>query len=256
MAAGERSPQSSALTVEGLSWRIGGAQILREVTLAAHRGEFLGVIGPNGAGKTSLFNLMSGLRLPTAGRIRLNGDDVTALPPHRRARLGLGRSFQSSSVFTTLSVRDNVRLAVAARHRRFDMWRPARTDHQVNDLADGHLGRVGLKHNAGLPAAGLSHGDKRRLEIALLLAGEPSVMLLDEPMAGVATGDIPALLELIAGLTADGRTVLMVEHHIDAILHLADRIAVLHHGALLACAAPAQVMADPTVQQAYLGDKL
>lgn len=255
-AAGERSPHPSVLEVGGLSWRIGGAHILREVTLTAYRGEFVGVIGPNGAGKTSLFNLISGLRRPTAGHIRLHCDHITTLPPHRRARLGLGRSFQSSSVFTTLSVRDNVRLAVAARHRRFDLWRPAHRDRQVNDLADGHLDRVGLNTRAQLPAAALSHGDKRRLEIALLLAGEPSVMLLDEPMAGVATGDIPALLDIIAGLTGDGRTVLMVEHHIDAILHLADRIAVLHHGALLAYATPAQVIADPTVQQAYLGDKL
>jgi len=216
------------------------------------------VIGPNGAGKTSLFNLITGLRRPTEGRVLLDGEDVTALPPHRRARLGLGRTFQASSVFGSLTVRENVRLAVQA-HRGGSMklWRRAAADREVAAAADAALDRVGLAHRGTALAGTLAHGEKRKLEIALLLAGEPRVMLLDEPMAGVSAEDVPELVAVIKSLTGDsGRSVLMVEHHMDVILELADRIAVMHHGALLACDTPDTVMANATVQEAYLGESL
>ncbi|MFE9184626.1 ABC transporter ATP-binding protein [Micromonospora harpali] len=246
------------LATRALTWRIGEVAIVDGVHLDLAPGEFLGVIGPNGAGKTSLFNLITGLRPPTAGQVLLDGEDVTALPPHRRARRGLGRTFQSSSVFGSLTVRENVRLAVQA-HRGGSMklWRRAAADRGVAAAADAALDRVGLHHRGTALASTLAHGEKRKLEIALLLAGEPRVMLLDEPMAGVSAEDVPELVAVIRSLTGDsGRSVLMVEHHMDVILELADRIAVMHHGALLACDTPETVMADATVQEAYLGEAL
>ncbi|WP_431877069.1 ABC transporter ATP-binding protein [Micromonospora marina] len=246
------------LATRGLTWRIGEVAIVDSVYLDLAPGEFLGVIGPNGAGKTSLFNLITGLRRPTEGTVLLDGADITALPPHRRARLGLGRTFQASSVFGSLSVRENVRLAVQA-HRGGSMklWRRAAADREVAAAADAALDRVGLYHRGTALAGTLAHGEKRKLEIALLLAGEPRVMLLDEPMAGVSAEDVPELVSVIKSLTGDsGRAVLMVEHHMDVILELADRIAVMHHGALLACDTPDTVMANATVQEAYLGEAL
>ncbi|MFU8853637.1 ABC transporter ATP-binding protein [Micromonospora sp. SL1-18] len=246
------------LVTHGLTWRIGEVAIVDSVHLDLEPGEFLGVIGPNGAGKTSLFNLITGLRRPTEGRVLLDGKDITALPPHRRARLGLGRTFQASSVFGSLTVRENVRLAVQA-HRGGSMklWRRAAADREVAAAADAALDRVGLAHRGTALAGTLAHGEKRKLEIALLLAGEPRVMLLDEPMAGVSAEDVPELVAVIKSLTGDSsRSVLMVEHHMDVILELADRIAVMHHGALLACDTPDTVMANATVQEAYLGEAL
>ncbi|MGK5673981.1 ABC transporter ATP-binding protein [Micromonospora sp. URMC 106] len=246
------------LATRGLTWRIGEVAIVDSVYLDLAPGEFLGVIGPNGAGKTSLFNLITGVRRATEGRITLDGQDIGSLPPHRRARLGLGRTFQASSVFGSLSVRENVRLAVQA-HRGGSMklWRRGAADREVAAAADAALDRVGLAHRGAALAGTLAHGEKRKLEIALLLAGEPRVMLLDEPMAGVSAEDVPELVSVIRSLTGDsGRSVLMVEHHMDVILELADRIAVMHHGALLACDTPETVMANPTVQEAYLGESL
>ncbi|MBQ1053992.1 ABC transporter ATP-binding protein [Micromonospora sp. C32] len=246
------------LATRGLTWRIGEVAIVDSVYLDLAPGEFLGVIGPNGAGKTSLFNLITGLRRPTEGTVLLDGADITALPPHRRARLGLGRTFQASSVFGSLTVRENVRLAVQA-HRGGSMklWRRAAADREVAAAADAALDRVGLHHRGTALAGTLAHGEKRKLEIALLLAGEPRVMLLDEPMAGVSAEDVPELVSVIKSLTGDSdRAVLMVEHHMDVILELADRIAVMHHGALLACDTPETVMANATVQEAYLGEAL
>ncbi|RIV34126.1 ABC transporter ATP-binding protein [Micromonospora radicis] len=246
------------LATRGLTWRIGEVAIVDSVAIDLAPGEFLGVIGPNGAGKTSLFNLITGLRRATEGQVTLDGQDISALPPYRRARLGLGRTFQASSVFGSLSVRENVRLAVQA-HRGGSMklWRRAAADREVAAAADAALHRVGLTHRGTALAGTLAHGEKRKLEIALLLAGEPRVMLLDEPMAGVSAEDVPDLVQVIRSLTGDsGRSVLMVEHHMDVILELADRIAVMHHGALLACDTPETVMANPTVQEAYLGEEL
>ncbi|WP_203705456.1 ABC transporter ATP-binding protein [Asanoa iriomotensis] len=249
------------LRTEGLTWRVGEVAIVDGVDIALAPGEFLGVIGPNGAGKTSLFNLVSGLRKATSGTVWLGGDDITALPPHRRARRGLGRTFQSSSVFGSLSVRENVRLAVQA-HKGGSMalWRRAASFRDVASAADEALATVGLAGRGEALAGTLAHGEKRKLEIALLLAAEPTVLLLDEPMAGVSAEDVPELVAVIRGLTrgaeATGRSVLMVEHHMDVILELADRIAVMHHGALLACDTPDAVMAHKGVQEAYLGEGL
>jgi branched-chain amino acid transport system ATP-binding protein len=246
----------SALSVEGLSLTIGGASILDDVTLQVPAGEMLGVIGPNGAGKTTLFNLISGVLAPTAGTIRLDGRDVTRMPIHRRARAGLGRTFQTSSLFNGLSAVENVRLA--AQTELGGSLSITRFPHAADDatgVALQRLREVGLAHHAATLAGVLSHGDKRKLEVVMLLATEPTVILLDEPMAGVASGDVPELTEVIRRLHhGNGRTVLMVEHHIDVVLGLVDRVAVMHHGQLLACDKPEVVMADPLVQSAYLGE--
>ncbi|MEU4689734.1 ABC transporter ATP-binding protein [Actinoplanes sp. NPDC023714] len=247
----------TALAVQGVSWRIGAVPIVDDVTLHLAPDEFIAVIGPNGAGKTSLFNLISGLRRPSAGTVTLAGEDVTGLPVHRRARRGLGRTFQSSAVFGSLTVTENVALAVQARRGGAMRCLRRRSDRSVTERAAGILAEVRLEDRADRSAGDLAHGEKRKLEIALLLAAEPSVLLLDEPMAGVSLEEVPALTEVIRGLTAGtGRSVLMVEHHMDAVLDLADRVAVLHHGALLACDSPDAVMADPFVQKAYLGENL
>jgi branched-chain amino acid transport system ATP-binding protein len=249
--------EPAALDVDAVSWRVGAVPIVDRVTLRVAPGEFVALIGPNGAGKTTLFDLVSGLRRPTAGRIRLAGADTTRLPPYRRTRLGLGRTCQASAVFGSLSVADNVALAVQA-HRGGSMraWR-RRTDRTMAAAAAEILDAVRLGSRARTVAGSLAHGEKRKLEIALLLAGEPRMLLLDEPMAGVSAEDVPALVEVIRELTAGtGRSVLMVEHHMDVVLDVADRLAVLHHGALLACDTPAAVMADTVVQEAYLGEQL
>ncbi|MCG5212612.1 ABC transporter ATP-binding protein [Streptosporangium sp. KLBMP 9127] len=248
----------TVLRVRGLGWAVGGAQIVTDVGFDVAEGEFVAVIGPNGAGKTSLFNLVSGLVRPTSGTIELDGADITHAPPHRRARRGLGRTFQSSSVFPALTARENVRLAAAA-HRGscLRLWRRADADRVAASAAADALERVGLADRSARTAGSLSHGDKRKLEIAILLATDPRLILLDEPMAGVGTADVPALTDVIRSVHREqGRTVLMVEHHMDVLLGLADRVAVMHHGSLLALDTPAKVMADPTVQDAYLGEPL
>jgi branched-chain amino acid transport system ATP-binding protein len=246
------------LRVRGLTCAVGGALIVDDVSFDVARGEFVAVIGPNGAGKTSLFNLLSGLLPATGGTVTLGDADITGATPSSRARRGLGRTFQASSVFAGLSVRENVRLAAQAKLggslRPWHRVRPGDTAHAV---AGRSLERVGLSRRGDAVAGALSHGDKRKLELAILLATDPAVVLLDEPMAGVSTEDVAGLTEVIAQVHRDeGRTVLMVEHHMDVLLGLADRVAVMHHGRLLALDTPERVTGDPAVQQAYLGDAL
>jgi branched-chain amino acid transport system ATP-binding protein len=245
----------AVLSLEHVGLRIGGARILHDIALEIPAGEMLGVIGPNGAGKTTLFNVISGVVRPTEGVVRLDGQDVTREPIHRRAVAGLGRTFQTSSLFPGLSVLENVRLAAQAHAGgAASVFRtPRRTDAATRAALDA-LAEVGLESRADAAAAGLAHGEKRKVEIAMLIAMDPKVVLLDEPMAGVASGDVPAITEVIRGLHRGGRTVLMVEHHMEVVLGLVDRVAVMHHGELLAVDTPEAVMANPTVQSAYLGE--
>jgi branched-chain amino acid transport system ATP-binding protein len=248
---------SPILATRDLGLVIGGATIVAGIELEVLEGELLAVIGPNGAGKTTLFNLLSGLLRPTSGRVELDGHDVTREPPFRRTRRGLGRTFQVSNVFPLLPAHENVRLAAeAALGGTMRIWRQAARVREAVDRAHWALGRVGLEGRGPVPAGLLSHGDKRKLELAMVLAGRSRVIMLDEPMAGVSMEDVPELVELIASVHAEGRTVLMVEHHMEVVTGLAERIAVLHHGSLLAVDAPDAIMRNRTVQQAYLGEPL
>jgi branched-chain amino acid transport system ATP-binding protein len=249
---------SPILATRNLGLDIGGATIVADVGLEVREGELLAVIGPNGAGKTTLFNLVSGLHRPTSGTVELDGVDVTDQPPYRRARAGLGRTFQVSNVFPLLSVHENVRLsAEAALGGTMRIWRRATAVSEAVDRAAWAIERVGLAGRGAAPAGLLSHGDKRKLELAMLLAGRPRVLLLDEPMAGVSMEDVPELVELIRSVHADeGKTILMVEHHMEVVTGLAQRIAVMHHGRLLAVDTPDAIMGNETVREAYLGEDL
>jgi len=246
------------LSTAHLGLDIGGATIVADVSLEVSEGEFIGIIGPNGAGKTSLFNLLSGLYRATTGTIELDGRDITEQPPYRRTQGGLGRTFQISSVFPRLTVLENARLAAESGvGGTLRIWRRASRVRPALDRARWALERVGLARREAGEAGSLAHGDKRKLELAMLLARDPRVILLDEPMAGVSMEDVPGLVEVIKAVQSEeGKTVLMVEHHIHVVTGVADRIAVMHHGALLACDTPQNVMDNKTVQAAYLGEPL
>jgi branched-chain amino acid transport system ATP-binding protein len=244
----------SLLECAGLTWDVGGARIVDALDLTVAPAEFVALVGPNGAGKTSLLNLISGLVRPTRGRIRFAGVEVTGEPPHRRARGGIARTFQSATLFPTMTVAEHVELAARVGRDRARR-RPAVLRSTVTEVMD----RVRLGHRATVPAGALSHGDRRKLEIALLLAGPRGVdhrglLLLDEPMAGVAAEEVDGLVAVIRQAWRDsGAGVLMVEHRMEVVMSLADRVAVLHNGTLLAVGTPDQVMAETAVQDAYLG---
>lgn len=240
----------------GVGWRVGGARILEDVSLSVASGELLGIIGPNGAGKSSLVNILSGVRRPSSGSVRLGGEDVTRRSATKRARMGLARSFQTSALFDGLSAMENVRLALqASRAGSINPFRAARSATDTSVVA-ALLERVRMPGKGAVPAGGLSHGDRRKLELAMALASDPTVLLLDEPMAGVSAEDVEGLTTIIGEVRDSGVAVAMVEHHMHVVLGLADRVAVLHHGQLLAAGTAAQVTGDERVQQAYLGDAL
>ena len=249
------TPVPSALKIEGLGLQIGGATILKDVDLDVPAGSLVGVIGPNGAGKTTLFNVISGVVKPTSGRILMGGTDLTGVSVPKRARAGLGRTFQTSSLFPKLSVLENVRLAAqVAQGGNYSLLRFPRGSDAATEIARAKLEEVGLSHRLDTPAGEISHGDKRKVEIAVLLATDAGILLLDEPMAGVASGDVPGLVDNIRRMHAEkGCTVLMVEHHIDVLMGLVEKVAVMYFGTIIAFDTPQNVMADPLVQSAYLG---
>ena len=243
------------LETRALTFGFGGNLVTDHVSLAVREGEFLSIIGPNGAGKTTFFNLLSGLYRPTGGAIFYRGRDITATSPTVRARRGIARSFQISNVFPTLSVRENVRLAAHARgHARYQLLRPYTAYPRYLERADRALDVVGLGTQVALPARALSHGDKRKLELAMVIAMEPDVLLLDEPTSGVSAEDVPEMVALIRRVReVERKTVLMIEHKIGVVLGLSDRVAVLAQGRLLALDAPAAIQRNEAVQAAYLG---
>ncbi len=253
--AAESARRGSPLKIEGLGLQIGGATILKDVELDVAAGSLVGVIGPNGAGKTTLFNVISGLLKPTAGRVALDGRDITTASVPARARAGLGRTFQTSSIFPKLSVLENVRLAaqVSLGGSGSMLHFPRRADAATRAALE-KLEIVGLAHMRDAMAGDISHGDKRKLEIAVLLATESSIVLLDEPMAGVASGDVPGLVENIRVMQREkGCTLLMVEHHIDVLMGLVEKVAVMYFGTIIAYDTPQRIMENPLVQSAYLG---
>ena len=219
-------------------------------------GETHAVIGPNGAGKTTFIKQLSGELRPDAGQIHFAGEDITALAAHRRSRRGLARSFQITSIYREFSALDNVALGVQAHAgHSFRFWRAARDDRSVTEPADRILERIGLLGRKDVMAANLSHGEQRQLEIAMALATQPRLLLLDEPVAGMGTDESQRMIALLASLKGD-KTIVLVEHDMDAVFTLADRISVLVYGRIIATGTPEEIRANAEVRAAYLGEDL
>jgi len=244
------------LETRGLTKRFGGLVATDAAALSVESGELHAVIGPNGAGKTTLIAELSGELLPDAGSIRFAGRDITRLGMPRRVALGIARSFQVTSVFDDLTALDNVALAVQAHAgHSFRLWRDARRDARLSGPARAMLAEVAIGERADVPAATLSHGEKRALEVAMVLATQPRLLLLDEPMAGLALDESQAMTRMIAKLKGS-ITVLLVEHDMTAVFELADRISVLVSGRIIASGAPQEIRTNAEVRRAYLGDEL
>ena len=242
------------LETRGLTKRFGGLTATNDVSLSVIPGELLAVIGPNGAGKTTLIAELSGELRPDAGTIRFAGTDISRLGPARRAALGIARSFQITSIFREFTTLDNVALAVQAQAgHSFRFLRPARRDPLLHEPALAALAEVGLENRAHLPAGALSHGEKRALEIAVALASRPRLLLLDEPMAGMGPAESTGMVALLARLK-HRFAIVLVEHDMDAVFALADRISVMVYGRVVATGAPDAIRADPEVRRAYLGE--
>lgn len=253
--SGNASEPRVSLETRGLGIRFGGHVAVNAVSCAFRPGELTCIVGPNGAGKTTYFNLISGQLRPSEGSILLQGRDITAMSTSARALAGLGRAFQLTNLFPQLSVLENVRLVVQARRgfgfSLLSLWTAHR---DAIEEAEKCLERVSLQHRRDATAASLPHGDQRKLEVALLIALNPDIFLFDEPTAGMSIDEVPVILDLIREIKTDSsKTVLLVEHKMDVVRSLADRIIVLHNGTLLADGDPATVMDSPIVHEAYLG---
>lgn len=245
----------ASLCTRDLTIRFGGHVAVNRVTCDFYPGETTVIVGPNGAGKTTYFNLISGQLTPSEGTVLKGETDITRMSPSARARAGLGRAFQLTNLFPHLTVLENIRLAVQARAGAgWGLFRPAASLTELSLKAEKFLEAAHLTDKALLPAATLPHGDQRKLEVALLMAMEPDIYMFDEPTAGMSLDQAPAVLELIARIKSDPtKTVLLVEHKMDVVRALADRIIVLHNGELLADGAPDDVMNSQIVRDVYLG---
>ena len=251
------------LETKDLTIRFGGHVAVDHVSCAFQPGTLTAIVGPNGAGKTTYFNLISGQLPASEGRVLLGGEDITALPAPLRTRRGLGRAFQLTQLFPNLTVRENVRLAIQAREAGrgqgggfggLDLFRVWLDRKAWVDEAQSILAQVRLADKHDTPASALPHGDQRKLEVALLIALDPKVFMFDEPTAGMSVDEVPVILDLIRALKArKDCLILLVEHKMDVVRELSDRIIVLHNGALVADGEPTTVIASPVVQQAYLG---
>ncbi len=241
------------LTARGLTKTFGALKATDKLSLEIQTGEIHAMIGPNGAGKTTAIGQLSGELDSDAGTIFFDGRDITRLPMHKRAHLGLARSFQITSIFLSFTAEDNVAMAIQAHDgHSFRFWKPARTDSKLRNPAFEVLERVSLAHRADIVAANLSYGEQRQLELAMALATRPSFLLLDEPMAGMGLEDSSQMIDLLKSLKGQV-TILMVEHDMDAVFALADRITVLVYGKAIATGTPKEIHTDPAVRQAYLG---
>jgi branched-chain amino acid transport system ATP-binding protein len=253
--AADPDPREAALGTRGLTKRFGGVVAVDDVDLSVPAGELRAIIGPNGAGKTTLFDIVTNALSPTDGTVWLDGRDVTDTPQERRPHLGLARSFQSNQLFNDLTVRENVRVVVQTTRTGtfgFDVFRDGESIHA--DRAMDLLDRVGLAEMYATEASNLSHGDQRRLGIAMTLATEPNVLLLDEPTSGMGSSETQATADLIASLQSDlDLTVVLIEHDMDIVLSMSDRITVLDRGSVIATDTPAAIRENEAVQDAYLG---
>ncbi len=239
------------LRTEALTVRFGGLTALNNVNISVARGEVRAIIGPNGAGKSTFFNCLTGVLRPTGGRILFDGHDITGLPPNRLSRAGIARSYQITNILPGASVLENVRIAAQSRHHGWNLLRHHRAFTDVIDRARRMLDAVGLLDKEDELAANLSHGEQRNLEIGIALATEPRLLCLDEPTAGMSVTETVATAELIRRIAADF-TILIVEHDMEVVMGLAQRITVLHYGEVLAEGAPAEIQANPRVQEVYL----
>ncbi len=246
---------TALLETRELTIRFGGHVAVDRVSCVFHRGTLTAIVGPNGAGKTTYFNLISGQLRASAGEVWLRGERITGLAAPARARRGLGRAFQLTNLFPNLTVLENVRLAVQARAGiGLDFLTMAARHDALTERAWAQLARVKLAERAEAVAASLPHGDQRKLEVAMLLALEPEIFMFDEPTAGMSVDEVPVILDLIETIKAQGdKTILLVEHKMDVVKRLSDRVIVLHDGKLVADGEPAEVVASPIVQEAYLG---
>lgn len=244
------------LETQNLRKAFGGLVAVDAVTIQVERGSLHSIIGPNGAGKTTFFNLLTGNHQPTSGTIRYRGEDITRQPLHRRAHLGIGRSFQITNIFPNLSVLENVRLSAQALGKdNFRLFRRADSFKNYVERAREVIDLVGLTNQILSPANVLPHGGKRKLELAILLAPDPELLLLDEPTAGMASEQVPELIETIDRVRKQGgKTIIMVEHNMSVVMGVSNRITVMNLGKVLAEGTPAEIAANKTVQSVYLGE--
>lgn len=246
----------SLLSVKSLVKRFGAVLASNNFSLEVAQGELHALIGPNGAGKTTALNQLCGELMPDAGRIFFDGRQITRMPVYRRAHLGLARSYQITSVFEHLTVRENLSLAIQAhKGHSFRFWKKAVDDPVIHRAVLQAMARVGLEKRANMQAANLSHGDKRQMEVGMVLAGHPKMLLMDEPYAGMGPGGAVELTKLIRKLKTEF-TILLVEHDMGAVFSLADRITVLVYGQAIATGTPQEIHANPEVRRAYLGDEV
>ncbi len=242
------------LVAQGVGKKFGGFVALNNVSVSFAKDKLSAIIGPNGAGKSTFFNVISGAFPPTSGRVSFEGRDITGLPQHAYARLGVAKSFQITNVFPRLTARENVRVAAQMQATRFNMWTPRARLKELIDRADALLQRVGIGTKRDANAQDLAHGEQRCLEIAMALACEPRLLLLDEPTAGMSPEETMTMMDLIVKL-AQERTVILVEHKMKLVMGICQHLVVLHHGELLAQGAPDDIRANDEVKRVYLGQR-
>ena len=247
------SASKAILEVENVTQRFGSFTALNNVSVAFQAGQLTAIIGPNGAGKSTFFNVASGAFSPTAGHIRFQGRDITGTPQHGFARFGIAKSFQITNVFKQLSAHENVRVSAQMRESRFELFRARASYKSLIEKADALLARVGLTALRGKQAGDLAHGQQRALEIAMALASEPVLLLMDEPTAGMSPEETGVMMRLITTLSAE-RTVVLVEHKMKLVMGLCERLIVLHHGEFLAEGTPEQIRNNAEVRRVYLGE--
>jgi branched-chain amino acid transport system ATP-binding protein len=246
--------QEVILRTKGVSKVFGKFVALNNISAEFTKGAITSIIGPNGAGKSTYFNLLSGALRPSSGSVEFEGRDVTGLPQHRFAHMGVAKSSQITNVFPQLSTRENIRIGLQALVSRYDMWRPRARLVELTERADELLALVGLWESRGRMAKTLAHGEQRALEIGMALASGPRLLLLDEPTAGMSPEETRIMMDLIVKLATE-RTVILVEHKMKLVLGISDRILVLHHGELLAEGTPLEVRQNEAVKRVYLGQR-